>query len=392
MDSSDIPFSYLEWLVTTKKYIDRLDKSDIGELELLHHLMAACYAKMLPTLPKEQYFEFSKSVKFHQMWAAYDQNIFSLIQDTQITDEQNVLTLAKNGTPYIFCTYHIGSYRMLNSILAVNDIEYSLVTDNQYIKEQGDKTKELFKTIKKDFLQKDSDLDILDAESPSIGLQAIRKLKNGTSLLFYIDGNTGVNNDNENKDNFERINFLNTPYYARKGIAYLSFISKVPIIPVVSLRKGWLNREIYILPSLKANDTESREQFCYSATQKLYDILAEYIKKHPEQWESWIYVYKSIDTEGDSDISIPCSITDDGMFKLPLVFNKDKYELINFGNQQILFEKITLKIHAISSQFYEVLSSFENPKIIEDWQFSSFSVSKQAIRELIERKILIVST
>lgn len=67
-------------------------------------------------------------------------------------------------------------------------------------------------------------------------------------------------------------------------------------------------------------------------------------------------------------------------------------ELINFGNQQILFEKITLKIHAISSQFYEVLSSFENPKIIEDWQFSSFSVSKQAIRELIERKILIVST
>lgn len=392
MDSSDIPFSYLEWLVTTKKYIDRLDKSDIGELELLHHLMAACYAKMLPTLPKEQYFEFSKSVKFHQMWAAYDQNIFSLIQDTQITDEQNVLTLAKNGTPYIFCTYHIGSYRMLNSILAVNDIEYSLVTDNQYIKEQGDKTKELFKTIKKDFLQKDSDLDILDAESPSIGLQAIRKLKNGTSLLFYIDGNTGVNNDNENKDSFERINFLNTPYYARKGIAYLSFISKVPIIPVVSLRKGWLNREIYILPSLKANDTESREQFCYSATQKLYDILAEYIKKHPEQWESWIYVYKSIDTEGDSDISIPCSITDDGIFKLPLVFNKDKYELINFGNQQILFEKITLKIHAISYQFYEVLSSFENPKIIEDWQFSSFSVSEQAIRELIERKILIVST
>lgn len=376
MDSSDIPFSYLEWLVTTKKYIDRLDKSDIGELELLHHLMAVCYAKMLPTLPKEQYFEFSKSVKFHQMWAAYDQNIFSLIQDTQITDEQNVLTLAKNGTPYIFCTYHIGSYRMLNSILAVNDIEYSLVTDNQYIKEQGEKTKELFKTIKKDFLQKDSDLDILDVESPSIGLQAIRKLKNGTSLLFYIDGNTGVNNDNENKDNFERINFLNTPYYARKGIAYLSFISKVPLIPVVSLRKGWLNREIYILPSLKANDTESREQFCYSATQKLYDILAEYIKKHPEQWESWIYVYKSIDTEGDSDISIPCSITDDGIFKLPLVFNKDKYELINFGNQQILFEKITLKIHAISSQFYEVLSSFENPKIIEDWQFSSFSVSK----------------
>jgi KDO2-lipid IV(A) lauroyltransferase len=393
MCNSDIPFSYLEWLVATKKYIDGLDKNAIGELELLHQLMAACYSKMLPSLPKEKYFDFSKSVKFHQMWAAYDQDVFSLIQDTQITDEQDVLTLAKKGTPYIFCTYHIGSYRMLNSILAINDIEYSLVTDSQYIKEQGDKAKELFKTIKKEFLQKDAELDILDAESPSIGLQAIRRLRNGTSLLFYIDGNTGVNNDKENKDNFARINFLNTPYYARKGIAYLSFVSETPIIPVVSIRTGWLNREIYVLPSIKANDTESREQFCYSATQKLYDILAEYLKKYPEQWESWIYVYKSIDTEEENNIPPPYHpITDEEVLKLPLVFNKDEYELINFGNQQVLFEKNTLKIHAISNQFYEVLSSFGNPEIIEDFDFSTFSVSEQAIRELVERKILIIST
>lgn len=162
----NIPLSYLEWIVTTKKYIDGLDKDSIGELELLHHLMAACYSKMHPSLPKEEYFNFSKSVKFHQMWAAYDQDVFSLIKDTQIVDEQNILSLAKSGTPYIFCTYHIGSYRILNSILAVNDIDYSLVTDSQYIKEQGEKTKKLFKTVKKEFLQKDTDLDILDAESP----------------------------------------------------------------------------------------------------------------------------------------------------------------------------------------------------------------------------------
>jgi len=63
-----------------------------------------------------------------------------------------------------------------------------------------------------------------------------------------------------------------------------------------------------------------------------------------------------------------------------------------FGNQQILFEKGTLKIHTISNQFYEVLSFFENPKIVENLKFSNFSVSVQAIRELIERKILISST
>ena len=80
------------------------------------------------------------------------------------------------------------------------------------------------------------------------------------------------------------------------------------------------------------------------------------------------------------------------MLKLPIVFNKDEYELINFGNQQILFEKGTLKIHTISNQFYEVLSFFENPKIVENLKFSNFSVSEQAIRELIERKILISST
>jgi KDO2-lipid IV(A) lauroyltransferase len=386
----NIPLSYLEWIVTTKKYIDGLDKDSIGELELLHHLMAACYSKMHPSLPKEEYFNFSKSVKFHQMWAAYDQDVFSLIKDTQIVDEQNILSLAKSGTPYIFCTYHIGSYRILNSILAVNDIDYSLVTDSQYIKEQGEKTKKLFKTVKKEFLQKDTDLDILDAESPSIGLQAIRKLRKGTSLIFYIDGNTGVNNHNENKDNFAKIDFLNTPYYARKGIAYLSFVSKVPIIPIVSIRTEWLERKTYILPSIKATDADDKEQFCYSATQKLYDILAQYLKKYPKQWESWIYVHKSIDTEKSSNTSV--FYVDDEMLKLPVVFNKDEYELINFGNQQILFEKGILKIHTISNQFYEVLSFFENPKIVENLKFSNFSVSEQAIWELVERKILISST
>ena len=390
MYNYDVPFSYLEWIAATKKYIDGLDKDSIGELELLHNLMAACYAKIYPSLPKEEYFNFSKSVKFHQMWAAYDQDVFSLIKGTQIIDKQNILDLAKNGKPYIFCTYHMGSYRLLNSILAVSGIDYSLVTDSQYIREQGEGTKKIFKAVKREFQQKESDLDILDAESPSIGLQAIRKLKTGTSLLFYIDGNTGVNNHRDNRENFARIKFLNTPYYARKGIAYLSFISKTPIIPIVSIRTGWLERKIHILPSIEADESDNKENFCHSATQKLYDILAKYLKQHPEQWESWIYVHKSIDTEETNKVFVP-SFIDENTLKSPLVFNSGEYELMNFGNQHILFEKETLKIHTISSQFHEVLSSFGNPRILTSLNFSEFTVSEQAIKELLERRILVPS-
>jgi hypothetical protein len=64
---------------------------------------------------------------------------------------------------------------------------------------------------------------------------------------------------------------------------------------------------------------------------------------------------------------------------------------MNFGNQHILFEKETLKIHTISSQFHEVLSSFGNPRILTSLNFSEFTVSEQAIKELLERRILVPS-
>jgi lauroyl/myristoyl acyltransferase len=384
----DIPFEYLDWVVSTKKNVDSLDVESIGGLEILHHFMSACYSKMYPELPNSEHFNFSKTVKFHQMWAAFDQEFPSLINDTIISDSDNVLGKAKEGNPFIICTYHLGSYRLLNSILISKDIDFCLVTDNQYIKDQGKKTKEIFKSIRNFYsLFENKDLEILDAENPLIGLQTIRKLKMGYTLLFYIDGNTGVTSKLSNLDNFVKINFLNTQYYARKGIAYLSYISGVPIIPVVSLRTNWLERKVIFHSEIKVDLNVDKENYCNKTTQKLYDILSDYLKKYPEQWESWMYVHKSIKLNEEK-----ISAQEEKNLLNPdenlLVFNFEEYELMNFGSQFILFEKNNLKIHIISEQFYNVLTSFREPISFSKLNFENFKVTKKAILELIELKIL----
>jgi hypothetical protein len=61
---------------------------------------------------------------------------------------------------------------------------------------------------------------------------------------------------------------------------------------------------------------------------------------------------------------------------------------MNFGSQFILFEKNNLKIHIISEQFYNVLTSFREPISFSKLNFENFKVTKKAILELIELKIL----
>src|SRR5690606_8691048 len=141
------------------------------------------------------------------------------------------------------------------------------------INDQGRVVQKIFKEMKRD---QNAELEILAAENPRLIFELTSKLRNGTSVVFYIDGNTGVTekklNDN---NNLLKINFLNNHLYARQGIAFLAYLSRAPLAVAIAKRKKNLSNTIRIKPidTKKLIEKKERNNFINTVTKKLYKEL-----------------------------------------------------------------------------------------------------------------------
>ena len=236
------------------------------------------------------------------------------------------------------------------------------------------------------------DLEILNAEKPQIAIQAIRRLRSGKSLLFYIDGNTGVGGYYADMDKLIKIEFFNNDLYARKGIAFLSHFTQTPIIPVICIRTGWLSREIHFLNPIEPNKETKKEVYNKKTTQLLYSYLEKYIKKYPEQWEGWLYVHKFLGTEKfEINHELNLSQKNNFLFKVKDMFilNKDRFALLTYFKEDFLFDKQSFKLFPISNKFKETLSVFRKPAKISELKTCGLNVKENANKELFEMNILI---
>jgi len=234
-------------------------------------------------------------------------------------------------------------------------------------------------------------LEILNAENSQIVLQAIRRLRSGKSLLFYIDGNTGVGGYYADMDKLIKIKFFNNDLYARKGIAFLSHFTQTPIIPVICIRTGWLSREIHFLDPIKPNKETKKEEYNKKATQLLYSNLEKYVSKYPEQWEGWLYVHKFLDTrkfEKNYEFKITKKNNKSFNVNHKFILDKDRFAVLTYSNKNLLFDKQSFQLFPISNQFKETLSVFRKPAKISELKACSLNVKENAIKELFEMNIL----
>jgi|SRR5690554_93282 len=358
------PIEYLREIIDEYSSIFSTDIFSHREHEIAFNWISANLSHFIPNLPFNLHEQFSKNVKWHQSWAQIDQNYLHLVDTTNIKDHQNILKKASSKSPYIFCTFHLGSYRLINFILASNKIPFNLITDDNYIKSQGEYSKLLFDNALNKFYNKSLEevtpIDILNAENPNIAFEASRKLKEGCSLLFYIDGNTGVGGVLHNKEKNVKINFLNHEIYARKGIAFISYLTNTPIVPVINLRTGWLDRETHILPPIHPNKDISRNEYIDSTTKSLYKIFETYLKKYPEQWEGWFYIHKFMSSkpkgknnkQGFHEYMIDVD--------KDYIFNFEYFGLMDYNIKKCLLHKSTFETSIIDDTLFKTLSLFKS--------------------------------
>ncbi len=317
------------------------------------------------------------------------------VRDIQVKGNLKDVTDPNNG-PFIFCAYHVGSYRAIIGTLAKLGYDFSLIIDQQVYDSQGEMVRQNVRNVNKQFGTK-SDFDLINAEDFQSAMKMVKHLKMGKSLVIYIDGNTGTGGVFRHDEKLEKIQFFNRSIFARQGIAYISFLTNTPIVPAICYRDGLNEKDndkvknivLEFYDSILPEKGEKRKHFTKSCTQLLYKHLEDKIKEFPFQWEGWLYLHKYLDEERLREENLSTrKINTATVEKLQeLKFNEDRYGLFKLGQYYFIFDGLTYKTFPLEKAQFEFFKGFLNTTEKKDKDTTAFE--KTEILELLEADFLV---
>jgi lauroyl/myristoyl acyltransferase len=360
-----------DYLIQRNEIVNNFSKkSKVWQEDIMiakFNIVSACLSNYLPNIPEEEHKQIFKNIFLHQKLSMFEQSFYEL-PDYVAYENLNaqIWNLLKKRTS-IICTFHTGSYRLINLFLAKNKIPFSLVVSKDVIANQGSSFKEMFNELNNSENNQEA-LKLIDAEFPNSLLQMIRDLKNGRNLVIYIDGNSGSGNETINNNNNCVINFLDKKIYARQGIGFLSYRMQVPILTVASYRESLNEIKLKFFDPIFPDIEQDRDTFIKSTTQNVYNLIAPIIKKYPEQWEAWLYLHKVADTtENIFDISSESTIFPeaDDRFR----FNSSCFGIFKIIKDCFLFKKSNYKSYKITDSVYDVLNMSLTEPIVRNQIF-----------------------
>ena len=296
-------------------------------LNNLYHLADANLMHFFPALGVAERRDIIAEVFWQQNMAMGDYARHALIETTKVADLSGAL--ASGGAPHIYCLYHVGSYRHFFHFLARENIHCALFIAGKTLELQGQGIRE------GENKAWPGRLDMIDAEAGNSLLRGARALKRGQSVAIYIDGNSGSGANWEN-NRLQAVDFFGKTLLARTGIAYLSHLSGVPIVPV-TCKRGMTGPLSLTLHAPIAPDGAMRDAYVRDATRALYALLEREIADAPGQWEGWLYVQKYLQSRRQIEERVlpQRTLTADTLLKS----NLDAFAVLDFGGKPMLLDK-----------------------------------------------------
>lgn len=372
------PVSFKEKIKRVEKQYHNLEFYESDNLTRQFHIVSAGLLNYLPKIPYKKHEEIFKNILFHQQLSILEQDAMHLIHTMAIENFTSHTAQLLKEKPAIICTFHTGSYRLINLLLAKNGIPFSLVISQKVLQAQGSMFKRLFSRYSK--TKNTNSFNLINAESPGSALCMFRELKKGKSLVIYIDGNTGAVAQTNQNENSCCISFLNQQIMARKGVGFLSHAAEVPILPVVCYRKSIEEITLHFFDMIYPDRKKDRNMFAQEITQRIYDMATPIISRYPEQWEAWLYLHKI------ARIIKPVAINT----LLPkvksggkLMFNNLQYGLFRVSQKNYIFNKSNYVAYPISGHVNLLLTEAMNQPV----QKCSFDVN--LFNELFKNHVLI---
>lgn len=330
-------------------------KWDDPETERQFNFVSAVLLNFLPEIAFEKHRSIFENILLNIRLAKLEQGYRYVSGHISL---ENFSTETRNyirNKPCIFCAWHFGAYRLINHFIAQNDIPYCLVISKQILRSEGNDFRDKFNEL----YPGNKSLQMIDAEAPAAGLSILRLIRQGYSILFYIDGNTGTGYTRDS-DNSCSVDFLAGKIFARQGVAFLSHLSQMPILPVISYRES-IDKNIFRFHELifPAAQTD-RNEYAQNCTQKLYNLFAAYVTIYPEQWEAWLYLYKILKVGGTK--AEEANLPDDYSAK-QFIFNSRLFGVYRWKEGFYLFNKKDFIAYPINREIYDFFKESASGKL-----------------------------
>jgi len=325
--------------------------------------LSANLSRCLPAMPESQHKSAYFDILSYKVLQGIDTQFSSKFSGIDDFNEFNYDEIKKH-LPALFVSYHTGSYRSAIAFLVKYNINVVLIADPLAYKFNLEKMMYQFQLVK-DAFNSTSEFIVFPADRADLALQIMGKMKQGYSVLAYLDGNSG-SNGYLNRDNSQQIPFFGQEMFVRTGLPTLSFYLKVPIIPMLSyyderLQPRWNVYDPIAPPKGERNPAAYVDQ----SIRYLYSILENALQTYTMQWEGWMFIHRYL-TIVAPDAGIPSSLTNiaindkAGLFMLDgryyilnrenyklMELDKDVFHLFNNKNRDAIIDRPLADVHLL---------------------------------------------
>lgn len=255
----------------------------------------------------------------------------------QATAEGDLAFVQQRGQqPYIFCTFHFGSYQTIGFLLQQLGFDFAVLTLREGITSG---------MIHHAIEASGYSLDVLHADSPNVMLEMQHVLQRGKSVMAFIDGNADTIKEADYKSH-AHVRLLEQTLLAKKGIPTLSYATGVPIVPIVSYRTESEEVRVVFGSPIWPDRSVARARYVQHALQTCYSQLEHYLRPRPEQWLYWRLIQNYLELASRPD-EHPAPGSDGPTH---YIFNQARYELHQTSQAGFLRNRRTQEVLAISAK------------------------------------------
>lgn len=363
---------YKQELSRCREHFQQLDLQRERGYLMKFTTFSANVENIMPSIPRSEHETLFQELLLQQIFTTFDQQCLTAGDLVKIRGSQELLR--KQDGPKIYCTYHLGSYRLLTSILFRRGIDCVLLVGSNMNRSQGDDMTEHIEALRKQHGLTNV-FRVVEAGHASSGLTVLRELKAGRSLIVYVDGSPETAPEPKEEDKFISVPLGERRVLTRKGVGYLSHATGLPIVPVVSYRQQDLTNVLRFLDPIKPIRHSDRDMYCREAMTQLYNAFWPYLKRYSAQWEGWLFIHSFLEQQEQTHrVS--------GIWPSRLTFNESRYSLCDLEQAPVLFDRRSYHTYEITEDLRDLLLNLHTVDSVEGL------VGKEVYDELIELEIL----
>lgn len=363
---------YKQELARCREHFERIDLHKERGYLMKFTTFSANVENILPSIPRNEHETMFRELLLQQMFTSFDQQCLTVGDLVKSRGLRHLIS--QTDGPKIYCAYHLGSYRLLTSVLFRQGVDCVLLVGSNMNRTQGDDMVEHIEALR----QKHGLTNVfrvVESGSPTAGLTILRELKAGRSLIVYVDGSPETAPQPGEESQYLSVRFGQRHLLTRKGVGYLSHAAGVPLVPVVSYRLPDLTNVLHALSPIRPIRDSDRDMYCQEAMQQLYDAFWPYLNRYPEQWSGWDYIHSFIEPEK------PRTNFFGRRLSRP-AFNESRYTLCDLEQAPILFDRQLYQTYEITEDLRDLLLNLNEVDSVEEL------VGQEMFGELVEMEVL----